>query len=90
MSKKRSKPRPRLPLPLIALGVVLIAAAALILLFQTGGSGGTPVLAVDKQTIDYGDVKLDTELTFEIKVTNTGDGILRFKEQPYINVLEGC
>jgi hypothetical protein len=28
--------------------------------------------------------------TFAIKVTNTGDGLLRFKEKPYIQVLEGC
>jgi len=70
-------------------GGVLLIAAALFLAFG-GGGGGTPALAVDKQTIDYGDVKLDTNLTFEIKVTNTGDGTLRFKEDPYVEVLEGC
>jgi len=90
MAKKRSRPRTRPPLPLIALGVVLIVAAVLILLFQNNGGGGSPVLTVDKQTIEYGDVKLGTELTFEIHVTNSGDGVLRFKEKPYIEVLEGC
>jgi len=72
-------------------GILLIAAA---LFLATGGGGdsgsGTPALAVDQQVIDYGDVKLNTNLTFEIKVTNTGDGTLRFKEEPYIQVLEGC
>jgi hypothetical protein len=70
--------------------LVLIVAAALIFLFQKDGTGGRPSLVVEEQTIEYGDVKLDTELTFEIKVTNKGDAVLRFKEQPYIEVLEGC
>lgn len=90
MAKKSRKSGPRLPLPLITLGLVLIVAAALIFLFQNNGTDGSPKLAVDKQTIEYGDVKLDTELTFQIKVTNTGDAVLRFKEQPYIEVVEGC
>jgi len=74
-------------------GGVLLIAAALFLAFGGSNSdsgGGTPALAVDQQTIDYGDVKLNTNLTFEIKVTNIGDGALRFKEEPYIQVLEGC
>ena len=40
--------------------------------------------------IDYGDVKFNVNKTFAIKVTNTGDGTLRFKEKPYIEVLKGC
>jgi len=73
-------------------GGILLIAVALFLAFGGGGEsgGGTPALAVDQQVIDYGDVKLNTNLTFEIKVTNTGDGTLRFKEDPYIQVLEGC
>jgi len=45
---------------------------------------------VDQEVIDYGDVKLETNLTFAVKVTNTGDGTLRFREEPYIEVREGC
>jgi len=73
-------------------GILLIAVALFIALggSNNGSGGGTPALAVDQQVIDYGDVKLNTNLTFEIKVTNTGDGTLRFKEEPYIQVLEGC
>ncbi|MGB9897273.1 hypothetical protein [Thermanaerothrix sp.] len=57
---------------------------------KVGGDRGTPVLAVDQSKIEFDTVKLGTPLTFEIEVTNTGDGILRFKEKPYIEVLEGC
>ena len=77
---------------LVAGGALLLVAGILFVLQRTGSNevDGTPILAVDQQAIDYGDVKLNTNLTFEIKVTNTGDGTLKFKEDPYIQVLEGC
>jgi len=78
------------PLTLMIGGGVLLIAAALFIAFGNGDGGGTPALAVDQEVIDYGNVKLDTNLTFAIKVTNTGDGTLRFKEEPYIEVREGC
>ena len=81
------------PLVWLVGGGVLLIVTALFLAF--GGSsndsdGGTPALVVDQDTIQYGDVKFNTNLTFEIMVTNTGDGTLRFKEDPYIEVREGC
>jgi len=90
MSTKRKQTKSAFPLPIIALGLVLLIAAAVILWSQSAGSSGTPQLAVEPAQINYGDVKLDTELTFEIKVTNRGDGTLRFKEPPSVQVLEGC
>lgn len=96
MSKnKRRKQKKAIPTPVFILmfgGAFLLAAGILFGLQRIGGDsgGGTPALAVDQETIEYGDVKFDTDLTFEIKVTNTGDGILRFKEDPYIEVREGC
>ena len=93
-NSKRRKPQKKSFSPIIWLvgGGVLLIAAALFMAFGGGGDsgGGTPALVIDKQTIDYGDVKLATNLTFEIKVTNNGDGTLRFKEEPYIEVREGC
>ncbi len=92
MGKRRKQKHKNLPAPLIVLiagGILLIAAA--IFLFSGGSDGGgTPALAVDQRVIDYGDVKYDTPKTFAITVTNMGDGVLRFKEQPYIETLEGC
>jgi len=93
MSKKhkRQKQRESFPWPLVIIGGVLLIVAAFFLANRGGGDGGgTPSIAVDKQKIDYGDVKFNVEKTFAIKVTNTGDGTLRFKEEPYIEILEGC
>jgi hypothetical protein len=93
MSKKhkRQKQRKSFPWPLVVISGVLLIIAAFFLANRGGGDGGgTPSIAVDQQKIDYGDVKFNVEKTFAIRVTNTGDGTLRFKEEPYIEVLEGC
>jgi len=93
MSKKnrRQKQRKSFPWSLVAIGGVLLIIAAFFFANQGGGDGGgTPSIAVNQQKIDYGDVKFGVNKTFAIKVTNTGDGTLRFKEEPYIEILEGC
>jgi hypothetical protein len=92
MSKKhkRQKQKQKFPWLFLALGGVFVALAVFLFARQGGDGGGTPSIAVDQQRIDYGDVKFNVEKTFAIKVTNTGDGTLRFKEDPYIEVLEGC
>jgi len=93
MSKKngRQKQRKKFPWLLVAIGGVLLLFTAFFFANQGGGDGGgTPSIAVDQQKIDYGDVKFGVNKTFAIKVTNTGDGTLRFKEEPYIEILEGC
>ena len=94
MSKKNQKyrkqrPQKNVPWLLVALGGGLLLIAAV--LFVRGGSGGgTPSIKVDQDKIDYGFVKFGENRQFTLQVTNTGDGPLRFKEQPYIEVLEGC
>jgi hypothetical protein len=81
--------RAKVAWPFIAFGVLLLAAAVF-LLTRPGDEGGTPRIAVDRQTIDYGYVKFGETRAFEFDVTNAGDGVLRFKEKPYIEILEGC
>ena len=93
MSKKKyksQKDRKSFPWPLVAFGGVLLILAAVLFANQGGDGGGTASIAVDQQKIDYGDVKFNTNKSFAIKVTNTGSGTLRFKEAPYIEVVEGC
>lgn len=90
MSKKHKRQKQKFPWMFLVLGGVFVAFAVFLFARQGGDGGGTPSIAVDQQRIDYGDVKFNVEKTFAIKVTNTGDGTLRFKEDPYVEVLEGC
>jgi hypothetical protein len=92
MSKKhkRQKQKQKFPWIFLALGGVFVALAVFLFARQGDDGGGTPSIAVDQQKIDYGDVKFGVEKTFAIKITNTGDGTLRFREDPYIEVAEGC
>lgn len=92
MSKKhkRQKQKQNIPWLLLALGGAFVALAIFLFARQGSDGGGTPSIAVDQQRIDYGDVKFGVEKTFAIQVTNTGDGTLRFKEDPYIEIVEGC
>jgi hypothetical protein len=86
-SQKYKKQDKNFPWLLVVLGGGLLLLATI--LFANRDTG-TPSISVDQQRIDYGDVKFDESKSFAITVTNTGDGPLRFKEQPYIEVLEGC
>jgi len=105
MSKKSRKHRRQRRFPIfwvLAIGGLLLVAGA-ILLSRPGGTsgGGTATLApiqvqgqaairVDRQEINFGDVKLNVQKTFTITVTNVGDQPLRFAQAPYIEVVEGC
>lgn len=81
----------RKPLRLIlALSGLLIILPAFLLNRQWKDWKGTPNIQVDPEHIDYGIVQNNTPLTFAIKVTNTGNGTLRFTEPPFIEVLQGC
>jgi hypothetical protein len=80
------------PWPIVIFGGILLIVAAFLLVNRSGGGNdnGTPAIAVDQQKIDYGYVQFGNEKSFTIRITNTGDGVLRFREKPYIQVLEGC
>ena len=94
MSKKTTRNKKQkeknFPWLLLALGGILVIAAGFLFARQNGTGGGTPSIAVDEQKIDYGDVKFGVNKSFAIKVTNTGDGTLRFREDPYIEIVVGC
>ena len=87
---RKQKQRKSFPWLFVALGGGLLLLAAVLFARGNGDGGGTPSLSVDQNKIDYGYVKFGENRQFAVKVTNTGDGTLRFKEEPYIEVLEGC
>ena len=81
------------PVFILMFGGALLLAAGIVFGLQwigSDGGSGAPALAVDQDTIQYGDVKFNVPLTFTIKVTNNGNGTLRFAEEPYIEVRKGC
>lgn len=88
--KKQKRQQQKFPWLIVAGLFVLLTAAFVFLRPGEDYSSGTPVITVDQQNIDMGYIKLGEYRTIKIKVTNTGDGVLRFKEQPYLEVLEGC
>ena len=87
---KKQKQRKNFPWLFLALGGGLLLLAAVLFTRNGVDGGGTPSISVDQNRIDYGYVSFGQSRQFAIKVTNTGNGTLRFKEQPYIEVLEGC
>jgi hypothetical protein len=91
MSKKHKRQKKKnFPWYLLAIGGILVVIASVLFARQNGDGGGTPSIAVDQQRIDYGNVRFGVNKSFAIKVTNKGDGTLRFKEDPYIEVVQGC
>lgn len=98
-SKRRKRRRQRnrwLPILLGLGGLILLIMAA----FALRGSEdrtkaeievtGAPSIKVDKEQVDLGDVKLDQPVEVTFQITNVGDQTLRFAEQPFIEVVEGC
>lgn len=82
----------------LALGGVFMIGAAFLLLRGNQNSQplaaieahATPSLKVDKNQVDLGDVKLGQTVQVSFRLTNVGDQPLRFSEQPYIEVVQGC
>ena len=87
---RKQKQTRKFPWLLVALGGGLLLIAAVLFANRSGDGSGTPSITVDQQKIDYGYVKFGETRSIAVKVTNTGTGNLRFKDDPYIEVVEGC
>ncbi len=87
--------------PWWAIGLV-VAGAVLLALVLIGSNNnstpanyvpevkGTPAVKVDKEKVDLGNVKLGQTVSISFDVVDVGDQPLRFKESPYVEVVEGC
>ena len=91
-NKKQQQRKKHFPWVQAVVAVVLIFGTVLTIANRNNApvTGGTPAIAVDQEKIDMGYIKLGEYRTINIKVTNTGDGVLRFTEDPYLEVVEGC
>lgn len=79
----------------ILAGMVLAASLPLLGSIQSSKVAievtGAPKIKVDKEYLDYGDVKNGgTPIRTLIEVSNVGDQTLNFTEAPYIELLDGC
>lgn len=82
----------------LALGGVFLIGASFLLIRGNQNSqplaaievNGAPSLIADQEQVDLGEVKLGQTVKVSFRLTNVGDQPLRFSEQPYIEVVEGC
>ena len=102
--KKRTKTtRPsknrRSPIPILVglSGLALLVLAGLALWGRGSQEpkaavevNGAPSLKVDQEKLDLGNVKLGQPVEVSFKLTNVGDQPLRFSQEPFVEVKEGC
>lgn len=95
--KKHNQPKKIWPAILAVLGLVLVAVAGWTFFKEPASvfledltSSGTPVLQVDQEKVDVGDVKLGKTVQVTFQLTNAGTKALRFSKAPYVEIVEGC
>ncbi len=86
--------------PWLWVGLAAVGALLLILVVSTllrdnpgapatGGQSG-PVVAVEQETFDYGDVKVGTPIETIFRVRNAGSETLKIAGAPQVELVEGC
>ena len=85
------------PVLLIAGGVLLVVLAVFFLRSNDEPQtdfvpqvSGAPAISIEPAQIDMGAVQLGTPVRADFVVKNLGDKPLKFSEDPYIELVEGC
>ena len=92
----RKSTHPLVPILFVMGGVVLLSLAAFFLWRGNTGPASTPEvtgaprLKADKEKVDLGDVKLGQTVQVSFEIANVGDQPLRFTQEPFVEVVEGC
>lgn len=100
---KQTEPRPggKAPWALVAVVAALVLlVAGTVALTRSGqtvagapdgsAAGPGPRVAVDRDRLDFGKVKMATPVTAVFKVKNVGDQPLDISGEPQVRVVEGC
>ena len=95
--KQQTRGRTTWLIPAILVALALIVAGGIAMTrpgqatSEAGGpSGSSPRVAVDREKLDFGKVKMNTPVTAAFKVKNTGGGPLKILGEPLVRVVEGC
>ena len=94
-TKHRKQKMPWPPI-LLAIGGLLLVLGAVFAFSQSSKPKatievtGSPSLKVDQEKVDLGNRKLGMPVKVSFQLTNAGDQPLRFTQEPYIEVKEGC
>jgi hypothetical protein len=101
MTKHKKPPAPARPpwlIPVAIIGAILAVLAVILLALR--GSASTPSytpevtgrsnITVDKEIIDFGDVRFGQPVSAVFTVKNTGDQPLIIQGEPLVELLQGC
>lgn len=83
---------------LAAAGLILIGIVGLLATRSSDGIPadfvpeveGAPRISVVQDSVDYGDVKLNTTIETVFRVKNVGDQTLYILDEPQVELVEGC
>jgi hypothetical protein len=91
MSTQSSRSHSKFPsLILVLVGILILAGVLYSVLNRNTSLSGKPQLVTNLQQINFGDVKMGEYVQATFQLTNTGTALLKFVEEPYIEVKEGC